>query len=61
MYGVAGIGTMCTSSAAAVIQDYSMRDQPGVANTIAHEVGHTLGFEHSDRCKCSGTCVMNSM
>ena len=52
-----GIGSMCTRKSAAVSRDITTVYR--TANTIAHEMGHTIGLVHYT-CTCTDPpCVMS--
>lgn len=59
--GLAGVGSMCSSRSCALIEAYS-DEVVKVADTVAHEIGHTLGFHHTTTsCTCANEpCVMRS-
>lgn len=62
--GHAEVGTICTDSAAAIIQTKSgktLRSLGEVMQSMAHEIGHTLGLTHrAQGCSCgTGSCLMD--
>ncbi|KAF1743696.1 hypothetical protein MXB_2985, partial [Myxobolus squamalis] len=46
--GLGFVGTLCTPGAIAVTSAY-INDPLMMSYTVAHEVGHNMGFHHSDR------------
>lgn len=62
LVGLAGIGVICSLTSCAINYDHTNNAKVS-ANTIAHELGHNLGFYHNnDACKCPKTpCVMNAI
>jgi len=60
--GLAFTGDICSRTSAGVTQD--LNSNPAiVANTLAHEIGHNLGFSHNTgECVCENEpCVMASI
>jgi len=57
LVGLAGVGDICSYTSAAISKDHG---SPMItANTVAHELGHNLGFYHNDGCSCpKSPCVM---
>lgn len=55
--GLASVDNVCTLSSSAVTQDHGKAYE--TANTMAHEIGHNIGFSHYT-CSCADTpCVMS--
>ena len=56
------MGTICSKRSAAVSRD--IWTVHGLANTVAHELGHNIGFVHyNEICDCTleGPCVMDTV
>ncbi|KAG8574459.1 hypothetical protein GDO81_009191 [Engystomops pustulosus] len=57
--GLAWIGTLCSNThSSGVVQDHSP-DYIAVGATLAHEMGHNLGMNHDENCRCeASSCIM---
>lgn len=60
LVGLAGVGVICSHTSSAINRDHNIN--PAIsANTVAHEIGHNIGFMHdTNSCRCNiEPCVMS--
>lgn len=59
--GLGGVGVICSTMSAAINRDHSAGAH-ATANTVAHELGHNIGFSHvKSGCRCEKQpCVMEN-
>ncbi|XP_060951061.1 disintegrin and metalloproteinase domain-containing protein 9 [Limanda limanda] len=59
--GMAFVGTVCSVATSGGINVYNGNGLPMFSTIVAHEMGHNMGMNHDDSCKCNGkSCIMSA-